>query len=96
MKTLNRTIALVIGLGLAGLLSGLMEVPLAQAGEDPKRDKQIEEKFKAADKDGDGKLTLEEAKAGMPRIAKAFSKIDKDKKGFITVDQIKAFAATNS
>lgn len=60
-----------------------------------KRDKEIEEKFKAADKDHDGKLTLAEAKAGMPRVAKGFDKIDKDKKGYITVDQIKAFAAAN-
>ena len=59
-----------------------------------KRDKDIEERFKAADKDHDGKLTLPEAKAGMPRVAKGFDKIDKDKKGYVTVDQIKAFAAT--
>ena len=41
--------------------------------------KQAEERFAAADKNADGKLTLEEAKAGMPRIASAFSKIDVDK-----------------
>lgn len=61
---------------------------------DAKTDKDIEERFKAADKDSDGKLTLAEAKAGMPRIAKGFDKIDKDKKGYLTVDQIKAFAAS--
>ena len=52
--------------------------------------KQVEEKFKVADKNGDGKLTLEEAKEGMPRVAKAFDKIDTQKNGFITLDQIKA------
>ncbi len=62
---------------------------------DAKQDKEIEEKFQAADKDHDGKLTLAEAKAGMPRIAKGFDKIDKDKKGFVTVEQIKAFAASH-
>lgn len=66
----------------------------ADAKSDAKRDKDIEEKFKAADKDNDGKLTLVEAKAGMPRIARGFDKIDKDKKGYLTVEQIKAFAAT--
>lgn len=50
--------------------------------------------IKAADKDHDGKLTLSEAKAGMPRVAKAFDKIDKDNKGYITVEQIKSFAAS--
>ena len=52
--------------------------------------KQAEERFAAADKNADGKLTLEEAKAGMPRIASSFSKIDVDKKGYVTLDQIKA------
>jgi Ca2+-binding EF-hand superfamily protein len=52
--------------------------------------KQAEERFAAADKNADGKLTLEEAKAGMPRIASSFSKIDVEKKGYVTLDQIKA------
>ncbi len=52
---------------------------------DSMREKQIEEKFKSADKDNDGKLTLEEAKAGMPRVAKAFSKIDASKQGYIVL-----------
>jgi Ca2+-binding EF-hand superfamily protein len=52
----------------------------------------IEEKFKAADVNHDGKLTLEEAKAGMPRVAKAFDKIDVEKKGYITLEQLQAFA----
>lgn len=55
-------------------------------------DKQIDEKFAAADVNRDGKLTLEEAKAGMPRVAKNFDKIDADKKGYVTADQIKAMA----
>lgn len=56
------------------------------------RSKQIDEKFKAADKNSDGKLTLEEAKAGMPRVARAFSKIDVNNQGYVTVDDIKAKA----
>lgn len=58
--------------------------------DDSARSKQIEEKFKAADKNSDGKLTLEEAKDGMPRVARAFSKIDINNHGYITVDDIKA------
>jgi Ca2+-binding EF-hand superfamily protein len=57
--------------------------------------KQAEERFAAADKNADGKLTLEEAKAGMPRIASGFSKIDVDKKGYVTLDQIKAMILKN-
>jgi hypothetical protein len=40
---------------------------LAQQTPSPQR---IEAKFRAADVNHDGKLTLEEAKAGMPRVAK--------------------------
>lgn len=51
---------------------------------------ELEERFKAADKNADGKLTLQEAKDGMPRIADAFGHIDAEKKGYVTLDQIKA------
>lgn len=60
--------------------------------DDSAQAKQIEEKFKAADKNGDGKLTLDEAKAGMPRVARGFSKIDVNNQGYVTVDDIKAKA----
>lgn len=53
----------------------------------------VAKQFAKADKNGDGQLTLDEAKAGMPRVARRFDTIDKDKKGFITLDQIKAALA---
>lgn len=56
------------------------------------RDRQIDAKFAAADKNQDGKLTLEEAKQGMPKVAANFDKIDTDKRGYVTLDQIKAAA----
>ena len=54
----------------------------------PANEAEIVARFKAADKNGDGKLTYEEAKAGMPRIAAAFDKIDTDKKGYLTLAEI--------
>ena len=56
---------------------------------------ELETRFKAADKNADGKLTLEEAKDGMPRIADAFGHIDAEKKGYVTLDQIKAVLLKN-
>lgn len=50
--------------------------------------KEAEERFASSDKNADGKLTLEEAKAGMPRIASNFSKIDTNKDGFVTLEEI--------
>ncbi|QWD35390.1 EF-hand domain-containing protein [Polynucleobacter paneuropaeus] len=55
-------------------------------------DKEIVAKFKAADKNHDGKLTLAEAQAGMPRVAAHFSYIDSQGRGYVTLDQILALA----
>ena len=46
--------------------------------------------FKAADKDNDGTLDKEEAKA-MPRVAKNFDAIDTDHDGTVSMDEIHAF-----
>jgi hypothetical protein len=54
------------------------------------------EKFKEADADHDGKLTREEAEAGMPNVAKDFDKIDAKKKGFVTQKQIGAYYAAKA
>jgi Ca2+-binding EF-hand superfamily protein len=56
---------------------------------------ELETRFKAADKNADGKLTLQEAKDGMPRIADAFGHIDIEKKGYVTLDQIRAVMIKN-
>ena len=48
----------------------------------------LEQAFKAADKNGDGKLSLAEAKDGMPRVAKNFGRIAANKDGFVTLDEI--------
>ena len=54
--------------------------------------KEITARFRAADKNADGQLSLEEAKAGMPRVAKGFDRIDVEKKGYVTLEQIIAMA----
>lgn len=50
----------------------------------------MEEQFKKADKDNDGTLTKEEAKA-MPHVAKHFKEIDTDKDGTVSMDEIRAY-----
>lgn len=61
----------------------------------PADDAEVTARFKAADKNGDGKVTREEAEAGLPRIAMAWEKIDVDKKGYITLEQLQVIAANN-
>ena len=55
----------------------------------------IAERFQAADTNHDGKLTLEEAKAGMPGVAAAFSQIDVENKGYVTLEEIQTFVANH-
>lgn len=51
----------------------------------------IAERFKAADANHDGKLSRDEAQAGMPQVYENFDKIDGRKKGYVTERQIGAY-----
>ncbi|MEI7744093.1 MAG: EF-hand domain-containing protein, partial [Chloroflexota bacterium] len=46
--------------------------------------------WKAADKDGNGSLSREEAAASMPHVAENFDKLDTNKDGQISVDEMRA------
>jgi len=49
-------------------------------------------RFHKADVNGDGQLTREEARHGMPRIFQHFAEIDTDNKGYVTLAQIASYA----
>jgi Ca2+-binding EF-hand superfamily protein len=49
----------------------------------------MEERFKEADANNDGQLSLEELQAKMPRLAERFSTLDTDKNGFLSKDELK-------
>jgi Ca2+-binding EF-hand superfamily protein len=51
-----------------------------------------EERFKTADKNGDGSLSKEEATAGMPRLAQRFDALDQNKDGQLSPDELRAAA----
>jgi Ca2+-binding EF-hand superfamily protein len=74
------------------LLAAFFFASVWPAGADTSRDEQIAERFAAADTNHDGKLTLAEAEAGMPRVAANFSKIDADGSGTVTLAEIEALA----
>jgi Ca2+-binding EF-hand superfamily protein len=48
----------------------------------------MDERFKEADTNGDGQLSLEEAQAKMPRLAEHFSELDTDKNGMVSKDEL--------
>ena len=66
--------------------------PMLSFADDSSRNQEIAERFAAADKNHDGKLTLAEAQAGMPRVAAHFSIIDADGNGYVTLVEIEAMA----
>jgi hypothetical protein len=79
--------AIVVGIAAGQANATEKTLPSAQqatamlAAELPKR-------FAAADVDHDGKLTRDEARAGMPRVSRFFDQIDSRKRGYVTVDDI--------
>lgn len=87
----------ILSVALAFALVAVSGVSAAQTIDPATQAKltELETRFKAADKNADGKLTLQEAKDGMPRIADAFSHIDIEKKGYVTLDQIRAVMIKN-
>jgi len=57
-------------------------------------EQQLQSRFASANTTRDGKLTREQAAAGMPMVARHFDEIDTQRAGFITLPQIEAFMAT--
>ncbi|HEY2558833.1 MAG TPA: EF-hand domain-containing protein [Caldimonas sp.] len=91
------TLSRIAGHGVLALaLAALAAVATAQdagagAGHAGRAAK-MQERFAAADTNHDGRLSREEAQAGMPFVFKHFDEIDKQKTGSITMADIAAFA----
>ena len=49
----------------------------------------MEQRFKEADTNGDGQLSLDEAQSKMPRLAERFSALDTDKNGLLSKEEIR-------
>lgn len=68
-------------------------LPLAAAAQQARADRwlaQLPARFAQADRDADGRLTLAEAQAGMPGVARRFDAIDASGKGWVSLDEIRA------
>jgi Ca2+-binding EF-hand superfamily protein len=80
-------------LGVAVTLAAGAAGTMAQAADGERgRGMELQKRFAAADVNGEGKLTRDEAKKGMPFVYKHFDEIDTAKKGTITMPDIAAFA----
>jgi multidrug resistance efflux pump len=49
----------------------------------------MEERFKEADANSDGQISLDEAQAKMPKLAERFNTLDTDKNGLLSKDELK-------
>ena len=51
----------------------------------------LQARFDAANTTHDGHLTLEQAQAGMPAVARNFAAIDTQNKGYVTIDEVRGY-----
>jgi EF hand/EF-hand domain pair len=95
-KTALSVIALMVAFGTASWA----QQPAATPGQPQAQQTQpaaakepgtLRKLFKAADKNGDGKVTKAEAKGHLPITYSSFEEIDTDKRGWISFDQFMAF-----
>jgi len=84
---LNLLLAAALALSTSAVFAQDRSAKVQQAKE------KIEERFKAADTNHDGKLTKDEAKTGMPKVYEKFDEIDTGKTGFVTLEQVEAEVA---
>lgn len=59
-----------------------------RAARQAERKAEMERRFKAADKDGDGHISRAEAEASMPKVAKRFDVLDANKDGKLTREEL--------
>jgi hypothetical protein len=83
------TLACMLALGAAGAMA---QVPNAERAQ--KMQVELQKRFAAADANGDGKLTKDEANGKMPMVFKHFDEIDSAHGGTVTMADIAAFART--
>jgi hypothetical protein len=100
MKATTVSTAALILMSLTGLVTGLACADDSDAagapGSTDARLQRLMTRFHHADVNGDGRLTADEARQGMPRLYAHFTDIDTDHKGYVTLAQITAYLQTHS
>jgi hypothetical protein len=88
MKKVNVALVTVLLSASIGATAVFAQAPV----EPPKGDRaqKMHARLKAADTDGDGRISRAEAVA-LPRIAKHFDEIDTNKDSFLTKEEMKAY-----
>jgi EF hand len=96
MKPIQRisTFSMVCLLVLAGGSAHAQAAPTARTPNPERMEKarnELQKRFEAADTNKDGKLSAQEARAGMPMVSKNFDTIDTAHTGTISLSDIETF-----
>lgn len=89
MKKMIAVLALCMA--STGAFAQNAEMPAAANPRMERAMQQLQGRFANANTTHDGKLTREQAAAGMPMVAKHFDQIDAQRTGYVTLPQIEAF-----
>lgn len=90
----NRLSRAALALAALALPASTVFAQSANADGAQQRQAELQKRFAAADVNGDGRLTKDEAKGKMPFVYKHFDEIDSAHGGTVTMADIAAFART--
>jgi Ca2+-binding EF-hand superfamily protein len=88
----STTLGFAVALVCAACFTSTVAAQGADSARQEKMRADLQKRFTAADTNADGRLSRDEAKAGMPRIYNNFDAIDTEKTGSVSLEQIAAFA----
>ncbi|GAB3396589.1 EF-hand domain-containing protein [Azotobacter armeniacus] len=77
---------------LACALFATAGAALAKPARGERLQAELQQRFARGDGDGDGRLSAEEAEAGMPFVSRHFAAIDTKGQGSVSLKQVGAFA----
>ena len=93
MKAIKKMIAVVV-LCIVSAAASAQQMPSGAANGGARVERalmQLQTRFANANTTHDGKLTREQAAAGMPMVAQHFDEIDTQHNGYVTLEQLAGF-----
>ncbi|MGZ2747020.1 EF-hand domain-containing protein [Burkholderia stagnalis] len=93
MKFIEKMIAVVV-LCIVSAAASAQQMPMGAANGGARVERalaQLQGRFASANTTHDGKLTREQAAAGMPMVAQHFDEIDAQRNGYVTLAQLENF-----
>lgn len=85
---MKKMIAILVLCIVSATASAQEALPPGEAGRGERAMQQLQARFASANTTHDGKLTREQAAAGMPLVAQHFDAIDTQHLGYVTLPQI--------